>query len=205
MMCSGPFRGAQGHSNLQTRTDRRGPHGLEAWRSGISTFRSSIPVLQQHAALLQYCCWNKVPFGGAGGAGGLGASGLDGPSAFRHYKKPCPPSIRKRCACGFPQGATEPLRHASNNDHVPRFALVHPVWKKASTLSKIRNAFFGDDVPGTCSVPHVFRTCIRYTSRYSFVGPGTRIGTRTGTRTGTRIGTRTHRCTGCATPRSTTR
>ena len=23
MMCSGPFRGAQGHSNLQTRTDRR--------------------------------------------------------------------------------------------------------------------------------------------------------------------------------------
>ena len=80
MMCSGPFSGAQGHSNLQTRTDRRGPHGLEAWRSGISTFRSSIPVLQQHAALLQYCCWNKVPFGGAGG---LGASGLDGPSAFR--------------------------------------------------------------------------------------------------------------------------
>ena len=91
------------------------------------------------------------------------------------------------------------------NDHVPRFALVHPVGKKVSTLSKIRNAFFGDDVPGTCSVPHVFRTCIRYTSRYSFVGPGTRIGTRTGTRTGTRIGTRTHRCTGCATPRSTTR
>ena len=81
MMCSGPFSGAQGHSNLQTRTDRRGPHGLEAWRSGISTFRSSIPVLQQHAALLQYCCWNKVPFGGLGGweAGGwvlLGWTGL---------------------------------------------------------------------------------------------------------------------------------
>ena len=60
---------------------------------------------------------SKVPFGGWGwgwGAGGLGASGLDGPSAFRQHKKPCPPSIRKRCACGFPQGTAEPLRHASN-------------------------------------------------------------------------------------------
>ena len=44
----------------------------------------------------------------------LGASGFDGPSAPRDQPEPCPPSIRKRCACGFPQGTAEPLRHASN-------------------------------------------------------------------------------------------
>ena len=48
------------------------------------------------------------------GAGGAGCSGFDGPSAPRHRPKPCSPSIRKRCACGFPQGTAEPLRHASN-------------------------------------------------------------------------------------------
>ena len=54
---------------------------------------------------------------GAGGLGGwgLGACGLDGPSALGNRPQPCPPSIRKRCACGFPQGTTLPLRHASNN------------------------------------------------------------------------------------------
>jgi len=46
---------------------------------------------------------------------GLGARGFDGPSAFRSRPQPRSPSIRKRCACGFPQGTAEPLRHASNN------------------------------------------------------------------------------------------
>ena len=50
---------------------------------------------------------------------GLGAPWLDGPSAFVHRPEPCPPSIRKRCACGFPQGTAEPLRHASNNGASP--------------------------------------------------------------------------------------
>ena len=53
---------------------------------------------------------------GAGGWGwGLGAPWLDGPNAFVHRPEPRPPSIRKRCACGFPQGTTLPLRHASKN------------------------------------------------------------------------------------------
>ena len=36
-MCSGPFRGAQGHSNFADAHREKGPHGLEAWRSGISS------------------------------------------------------------------------------------------------------------------------------------------------------------------------
>ena len=60
----------------------------------------------------------KVPFGlGGWGLGlGLGARGLDGPSASRSRPQPRSPSIRKRCARGFPQGTAEPLRHASNNE-----------------------------------------------------------------------------------------
>ena len=53
--------------------------------------------------------------GGGGGGLGAGCSGLDGPSAPRRRQEPCSPSIRKRCARGFPQGTAEPLRHASNN------------------------------------------------------------------------------------------
>ena len=47
------------------------------------------------------------------GGWGLGAPGFDGPSASHSRPEHSPPSIRKRCARGFPQGTAGPLRHAS--------------------------------------------------------------------------------------------
>ena len=131
MKRSGPFRGAQGHSNLRTRTERRGhmnwKRGEVAIRWGndihrdqvIRTLPTQVATQQTEHTVQSYT------FGGWGW--GLGASGLDGPSAFRQHKKPCPPSIRKRCACGFPQGTAEPLRHASNDVYSPpaRGLLIH--------------------------------------------------------------------------------
>ena len=38
------------------------------------------------------------------GAGGLGAPGPDGQAPLCTAPKPVPPGIRKRSACGFPQG-----------------------------------------------------------------------------------------------------
>ena len=89
MMCSGPFRGAQGHSNLHTRTERRGPHGLEAWRSGVSGQSLRTAVLLYGCSTLR--CFS-IAVGikfllGAGGWGwgwgwglglGLGALGSTG-------------------------------------------------------------------------------------------------------------------------------
>ena len=46
---------------------------------------------------------------------GAGCSWARWAGAPRNRSEPCSPSIRKRCACGFPQGTAEPLRHASNN------------------------------------------------------------------------------------------
>ena len=125
MLCSGPFSGAQ-DTPVRRRAQREGATWIGSvakWRLETVTSNSCIAVLQEHAALLQCPNQNKVPFGlglgagaGAGGwgAGGLGAPGYDGPSASRSRPEPCSPSIRKRCACGFPQGTAEPLRHASN-------------------------------------------------------------------------------------------
>ena len=60
-MCSGPFSGAQGHSYLQTRTERRGPHGLEAWRSGVlSKSAEPLALSRKHVAPHQYYNWSKV-------------------------------------------------------------------------------------------------------------------------------------------------
>ena len=72
-------------------------------------------------------------FWGAGrlGGWGLGASGFDGPTASRTRPEPCPPSIRKRCACGFPQGTAEPLRHASKK-----------YGRKKSSTTDLENAHF---------------------------------------------------------------
>ena len=56
---------------------------MAKWRLGPVTSNSCIAVWLQYAALLQYCCWNKVPFGGWGwgwglglGLGALGSTGL---------------------------------------------------------------------------------------------------------------------------------
>ena len=63
--------------------------------------------------------------GGLGLGDGAGCSWARWAGAPRDRPEPCSPSIRKRCARGFPQGTAEPLRHASNetilgNCHLPR-------------------------------------------------------------------------------------
>ena len=47
---------------------------------------------------------------------GAGCSWARWAGAPQNGQERCPPSIRKRCACGVLQGTAEPLRHASNNE-----------------------------------------------------------------------------------------
>ena len=80
MTCRGPFKGAQGHDSLQT-AQRKGPHGLEAWRSGL-THNPQVLRAVQRSTTSRWArpLWTGSPkctFGGAG-AGGLGG----------HHKSP---------------------------------------------------------------------------------------------------------------------
>ena len=84
--------------------------GLDGWMDG---WIADMPYQRKEGR--GPCSLEGRSIGGWGWGWGLGASGLDGPSAFSARPEPCSPSIRKRCACGFPQGATEPLRHASKH------------------------------------------------------------------------------------------
>ena len=84
----------------------RGPRPLEYYTDGYFLCRSTpllprFPLVYRHAETGV----GGVPFGlGRGWGWGLGAPWLDEPTAFVHRPEPCPPSIRKRSACGFPQG-----------------------------------------------------------------------------------------------------
>ena len=129
MMCRGPFKGAQGHDSLQT-AQRKGPHGLEAWRSGL-THNPQVRRAVQRSTTSRWArpLWAGSPkctFGGGLGLGGcglggwglggwgLGAPGPDGPVVPQRSLWPARPD-NGSCGCGLPREATGPLRHASNN------------------------------------------------------------------------------------------
>ena len=88
-----PFRTGIDLQNTDTNPYAKFPQVFYSHNS----HRCSIPTIPIDVLLL------KAHFGAGAGAG---CSGLDGPSVLRIHKKHCPPSIRKRCACGFPQGTT---------------------------------------------------------------------------------------------------
>ena len=97
MMCSGPFRGAQGHSNLQTRTERRGHMD---WKRGEVASLASTQEPQ--------------------GEQQLGASGFDGPSAPSFTFSPprageCPAS-----GYGKVDSPLEPVEQAGRGRHTLR-------------------------------------------------------------------------------------
>ena len=132
-MCSGPFRGATGTQQL-ARLHRKGPHRLEARRSGSSStshmLRAAYRILHNTnttpqakfpQVLYSHRCsipadvlFPKVIHLGAGGWGwGAGCS-------WAPWAWWCPRGCQKLCSlvrkpvAALPGAATEPLRHASN-------------------------------------------------------------------------------------------
>ena len=121
MTCRGPFRGAQGHDCLRNCAGEG-----TSWVGSVAKWLTVIDDI----TVLLCCCittvssalggWmSKIPFGTAQssfwGAGGgwvlVGWTGLVLPTTAQIPAR----LVYGSCACGFPQGTAEPLRHASNN------------------------------------------------------------------------------------------
>ena len=132
-LCSGPFRGASGAQQV-ARLHRKGPHRLEAWRSGSlsksrilrAVYRSSQhtdanPQAKSPQVFYSHRC--SIPKGVLFQSctfGGLGGLGLGAGCSWARWAWWCSRGCQKLCGlvrkpvAALHNAAAEPLRHASN-------------------------------------------------------------------------------------------